>query len=66
MAKKVIDVNMQPNEDQLVMLKKASEMPIVYDEDSPELDDEELKQFKRISETRKEERRKQTVTIRIL
>ncbi len=65
MAKKVIDVNMQPSEDQLVMLKKASEMPIVYDEDSPELDDEELKQFKRISETRKEERRKQTVTIRI-
>jgi len=39
--------------------------PISYDEDCPELSDEELAQFRRISDIRNEERRKQTVSLRL-
>ena len=41
------------------MLEKASEMPISYDENSPELSDEELAQFYRFSESRPEKSKKQ-------
>ena len=65
MVVKEIDVNRKLSEEELRMLEEAERMPIVYDEDSPELSDDELSQFKRISEVRKEERRKQTVTLRL-
>ena len=60
-----IDVNRKLTKEELRMLEKAENIPIVYDDDSPELSDEELSQFKRISSVRKEERRKQTVTLRL-
>ena len=65
MVKKNINVTGKLSAEQIHMLEKAEEMPIVYDEDSPELSDEELSQFKRISEIRNENRRKQTVTLRL-
>ena len=65
MVVKEIDINRKLTKEELQMLKAAEAMPIVYDEDSPELSDEELSQFKRISKARKEERRKQTVTLRL-
>lgn len=65
MVRKTIDVNKKPTEEQIQMLEKAAKMPIHYDEDSPELADEELAEFRRISEIRNGERRKQTVTLRI-
>ena len=65
MVVKEIDVNRKLSEEELRMLEEAERMPIVYDEDCPELSDDELSQFKRISEVRKEERRKQTVTLRL-
>ncbi len=65
MVVKEIDVNRKLTKEELRMLEKAENIPIVYDDDSPELSDEELSQFKRISSVRKEERRKQTVTLRI-
>ncbi len=65
MVVKEIDVNRKLTKEELRMLETAENMPIAYDEDSPELSDEELSQFKRISEVRKEERRKQTVTLRL-
>ena len=40
------------------MLAKAREMPSAYDEDSPELSDEELARFYRVSEGRPEKRKK--------
>ncbi|MCC8046270.1 MAG: BrnA antitoxin family protein [Clostridiales bacterium] len=52
-------------EEQEKMLTDAAKLPVVFDEDSPELTDEELAQFYRVSERRREERRKQTVTIRL-
>ena len=64
-VRKEIDINKPLTEDEIKMLDHAEKMPIVYDEDSPELTDEQLKQFRRVSEMRKEERRKQTVTIRL-
>lgn len=64
-VQKEIDVTAPLTPEQKEMIKKASKMPIVYDEDSPELTDEELAQFRRVSDIRKEERRKQTVTIRL-
>ena len=36
-------------EEEKKMLEKAREMPIVYDDDSPELSDEELARFYRVS-----------------
>ena len=57
MVVKEIDVNRKLSEEELRMLEEAERMPIVYDEDSPELSDDELSQFKRISEVRKEDRR---------
>ena len=65
MVVKEIDVNRKLTKEELRMLEKAENIPIVYDDDSPELSDEELSQFKRISSVRKEERRKQTVTLRL-
>ena len=51
-------VNIKLNAKQIEALRKAEQMPIVYDEDSPELSEEELSQFRRISEIRNEERHK--------
>ena len=65
MVKKTLDVKKEPTEEQVEMLKKAERMPVVYDEDSPELTEEELLEFRRISEARKEDRRKQTISLRL-
>ena len=52
MTEKYIDVSKQPSESQMEMLKRAADKPIVYDEDSPKLDEEDLKKFKRIFEVK--------------
>lgn len=52
-------------QEELEMLKRAEEMPITFDEDCPELTAEELAQFRRVSDIRREERKKQTVTLRL-
>ena len=51
MVIKDLDINRDLTEEELKVLEAAEAMPIVYDEDSPELSDEELTQFKRVSET---------------
>ena len=62
---KNIDVNMNPTPDQLAMLAHAAELDIPADSEYPEFSEEELNQFKRISELHKSERQKQTVTLRL-
>ncbi len=52
-------------QEELEMLEKAKNLPIVFDEDSPELTEEELKGFHRVSEESRLERNKQTVTLRL-
>ena len=39
--------------EEIEMLEKASKMPIVFDEDSPELTKEELQKFRRVRDTQK-------------
>lgn len=53
---RVIDVNAPLTPEQkaeLEVLKNMTDDDIVYDEDCPELTDEELKQFKRVNPRRK-------------
>lgn len=64
-TKKNIDIYAPLTEGQKTMLEKSAADPIVFDEDCPELTAEELSEFKRVSDVRREERRKQTVTIRL-
>lgn len=52
-------------EEQILMLKEMDKMPITFDEDSPELTEEQLKQFRRASEVNHRERNKQNVTLRL-
>lgn len=52
-------------EEQEEMLANAARKPVQPDEDCPELTEEDLAQFYRVSEKRREERRKQTVTLRL-
>lgn len=47
------------------MLEALKDRPIEFDEDCTKLTEEQLLQFKRISEERQEERRKQFVTLRL-
>ncbi len=65
MVRKTIDVKKEPTEEQIRMLKKAEQLPVVYDDDSPELSEEKLLEFRRISEERREDRRKQTISLRL-
>lgn len=37
-------------QEEIEMLERAAKMPIVFDEDSPELTREELKKFRRVSD----------------
>lgn len=59
------DVTQAPTKEQIEMLKQAADRPIFFDEDCPELSEADLAQFKKISDERKNERRKQTVTLRV-
>ena len=65
--RKSVDLSKKPKltKKQLKMLEEMDKASIVYDEDSPEFTEEELKQFKRVSETKRDERNKQTVSIRL-
>ncbi len=55
----------QLSKEQEELLSRLESRPIAYDEDAPELTEEELEQFYRVSEKRREDRRKQTVTLRL-
>ncbi len=65
MVRKEIDVNAKPTKEQIAMLEVAAKAPITYDDDCPELSDAELAEFKRISEFKKNARKKQTITLRL-
>ena len=65
MVKKTIDVSKTLTEEQQKMLEEMEKFPIVYGEDCPELTEEELSQFRRVSDLRREERIKQTVSLRL-
>ena len=54
--RKSVDLSKKPKltKKQLKMLEEMDKASIVYDEDSPEFTEEELKQFKRVSELKRD------------
>lgn len=67
-VRKKIDVTKELTDRQKLMLEEAKKKSVVFDEDSPQFTARELEQFRRISDTVKEERlknRKQNVTLRL-
>ena len=52
-------------EKQIRMIREAVNQPVVFDEDNPELTDEQLAGFRRVHEQNKAERRRQNVTLRL-
>lgn len=52
-------------QEEIEMLERAKNLPIVFDEDSPELTEKDLKGFRRVREENRLERNKQTVTLRL-
>ncbi len=63
--KKEIDITKKPTKKQIKMLEKLETTPVSYDDDCPELTEEELLQFRRISDIRNDDRKKQTVSLRL-
>jgi uncharacterized protein (DUF4415 family) len=63
--RKKIDVTKNPSPKQLEMLSKAEKLPVYVDDEYPEFSEIELLQFKRISNERRADRQKQTVTLRL-
>ncbi|MBR4529631.1 MAG: BrnA antitoxin family protein [Lachnospiraceae bacterium] len=65
-TKKVtISKNQKLTGEQTEMLKAAATAPIEPDEELPVQTDEQLAQFRRLSEIKRAERRKQNVTLRL-
>ncbi|MBQ7918539.1 MAG: BrnA antitoxin family protein [Lachnospiraceae bacterium] len=46
-------------------IKEAAKRPIVFDEDCPELTDEQLEEFQRVAQERRKARQKQVLTLRV-
>ena len=64
-VRKEIDPTQSLTPSQVEMLHNLESRPISPDEDCPELTMEQLTQFRRISAANREERCKQTVTLRL-
>lgn len=64
-VRKEIDPTQSLTPSQIEMLHDLESRPISPDEDCPELTREQLTQFRRISAANREERCKQTVTLRL-
>lgn len=54
MVYRIIYPGQKPTPEQIEEIRALKNRPIVFDEDCPELTDEELKQFKRLYPRRKE------------
>ena len=64
-VRKEIDLTQPLTPSQVEMLHNLESKPISPDEDCPELTMDQLAQFQRISAANREERCKQTVTLRL-
>ena len=64
-VRKEIDLNQPLTPTQIEMLNNLASRPITPDEECPELTTDQLAQFRRISAANREERCKQTVTLRL-
>ena len=64
-VKYTIKKNQKPTKEQLKEIEKASKMPIVYDEDAPELTEEQYAEMAAIAKKQREAMKKPVVSIRI-
>ncbi|GHU24655.1 hypothetical protein FACS1894164_11810 [Spirochaetia bacterium] len=55
--RRTLKAGTKPTNEQLARIHEATKYPVEYDEDCPELTDEELLEFRRVSDTTPEERR---------
>ena len=62
---KRIAITKEPTPAQVEMLRKAAAMPLPADAEYPEFSEEELREFKKISNQRRTERQKPMVSLRI-
>lgn len=63
--RKEIDFDKGLTSEQMKMLEEMDAAPIEFDEDCPELTEEQLKTFRRVLAEKRIDRNKQTVTIRL-
>ena len=61
----ILKPNSKLTKKQLRELEAAAKRPIVYDEDCPELTEEQLQEMARLAPIQRAERRKQVVSLRI-
>ena len=61
----VLNEKMTVTEEQRKKIKEAAKRPVVFDEDCPELTDEQLSEFRRVHQANRSERRRQNVTLRL-
>ena len=59
---KIEEIDEQLTDEELQELDAATKKPVIFDEDSPELTDEALAEFKRVN---RKQRVKQTVSLRL-
>lgn len=62
--KYVLDPDQELTNEQILMIREAAKHPVVTD-DNPELTDEQLALMCRVHESRRAERRRQNVTLRL-
>ncbi|MDD6119498.1 MAG: BrnA antitoxin family protein [Selenomonadaceae bacterium] len=65
MHKMFVKEGQKPTEEQRERIRQAAAMPITYDEDCPELTEEQYKEFARIAAAQRAERKKQLVSLRL-
>lgn len=63
--RKMIYEGQQPTAEQIKEIEEAAKRPITFDEDCPELTEEQIKQFAMLARKQRAERRKQIVSLRL-
>lgn len=64
-TKYTLEPDAKPTKAQIKEIKEASKKPVVYDEDSPKLTDEQLSEFAKIAKQQREERKKKVIALRV-
>jgi len=60
-----LDPNRKLTKQEIEMIENASKLPYIPDEDSPELSDAQIAEFKKIISERKALKKKETVSLRL-
>ena len=63
--KYILHPEQQLTKEQILMVKEAAKRPAARDEDNPELTDEQLAALRRVHESKRADRRRQNVTLRL-